>query len=315
MKLAVVIPAYNEEKTVGDVIRGVPRKIAGIDRVEVIVVDDGSTDATYSEASKAGADRIIKHKINKGLSVSFRDLLYAALEDGADVIVNIDADMQHNPADIPRVVKPVLEGRADIVLTYRDIWELPHMSVGKKIGNELATRVVRFLSGLPIKDAQSGFRAYSREAAMQLNILSGYTYVHDTIIQAASKRLVIEQIPCKINERKEGESRLIENVFVYAMRAGSEIIRTYTVYRPLRFFLSLGAIVLLIGFVSGIRVLLHFIDTGTVDVYLPSTILTAILVIVGFQLIILGLIGNAVNANMRVNEESLYNLRKTKFGE
>jgi glycosyltransferase involved in cell wall biosynthesis len=314
MKLVVVIPAYNEEKTIGKVIREIPRKLNGIDKVEVIVVDDGSTDKTISEALKAGADRIVKHKMKMGLAVSFKDGLDAALEDGADVIVNTDADFQYNQKEIPNLVEPIIDGKADVVLSYRDVWKLPHMPLSKKIGNELTTQIVSFLAGFAVKDAQSGFRAYSREAVMRLNTLSGYTYVHDIIIQAVNKRLAIAQVRCEFKGR-EGKSRLIQNIFYYAMRAGSDIIRTYTIYRPLRFFLSVGALFSLLGLLVGMRVFIHFLTTGMVSPYIASAVLTAILLIVGFQLIMLGLIGNAINANMRINEECRYNLKKLRLSK
>lgn len=201
MKLAVVVPAYNEEKTVGKVIHQIPKRIPGIEKVEIIVVDDGSTDWTVSEAMKAGA-KVIRHKMNMGLAISFRDGLDAALEDGADVIVNTDADLQYDQRDIPKLIKPIIKGEADIVLTDRNVWKLPHMPLGKKIGNKLATWIVRILSGFPVKDAQSGFRAFSREAALNLNVLSGYTYVQETIIQAVFKKMKITQVPCKFRARR-----------------------------------------------------------------------------------------------------------------
>jgi glycosyltransferase involved in cell wall biosynthesis len=191
-KLVVMIPAYNEEKTIGSVIREIPRKVDGFDKVEVLVVNDGSTDNTVEEAKKAGADYIVSHKTNLGLANAFKTGLEIALKLGGDVIVNIDADGQYNADEIPELVKPILDGKADIAIGDRQIDRLDHMPKAKKVGNKIATWVTRRLSGLPIRDAQSGFRAFSREAALRMNLLGDYTYVQETIIQAANKKLRIE---------------------------------------------------------------------------------------------------------------------------
>jgi glycosyltransferase involved in cell wall biosynthesis len=314
VKLAVVIPAYNEEKTIGKVVREIPRRIAGIGSVEVIVVDDGSGDRTVPEALKAGADRVIRHKMNIGLATSFRDGLDAALEDGADIIVNTDADFQYNQKEIPKLIKPIMDKKADFVLGYRDVWNLPHMPIGKKIGNTVASALTSFLVGVEIKDAQSGFRAFSREAALHLNILSDYTYVQETIMQLIFKKNRLAQIPCEFRAR-EGKSRLIGNILSYARRAGLTILSTYVYYKPLRTFFLVGLALVLLGLIVGLRVLVHFLSTGMVSPYVPSAILTAILCIVGFQLVMLGLIGNAISANIRINEECLYNVKKLKYSK
>jgi glycosyltransferase involved in cell wall biosynthesis len=309
MKLAVIIPAYNEEKTIGKVIREIPRRITGVKKVEVIVVDDGSTDRTTFEAHKAGADRVLHHLVNKGLAVSFRDGVDNALETGADIIVNTDADFQYNQSEIPKLVKPIVEGNADVVLGYRDVWNLPHMPVSKKIGNTLASKVVSLLVGSEIIDAQSGFRAFSREAALQLNILSDYTYVQETIIQLAFKKMRIAQVPCEFRAR-EGGSRLISNIWSYAKRAGATIILTYVHYKPLKIFLSIGFLLILLGSILGLRVLVHYLSTGLVSPYIPTAILTAILMIVGFQVVMMGLIADSINADRRTMEKILYLMKK-----
>ncbi|MCX6776183.1 MAG: glycosyltransferase family 2 protein [Candidatus Micrarchaeota archaeon] len=311
MKLAIVIPAHNEEKTIGKVIREIPRRIPEIKEVEVIVVDDGSTDRTVSEALKAGADRFVQHKVNKGLAVSFRDGLDAALESGADIIVNTDGDFQYNQGEIPTLIKPIMDGKADLVLTDRNVWNLRHMPVSKKIGNKIATYIVRFLAGFPVKDAQSGFRAYSRETALQLNILSDYTYVQEMIIQAVFKKMKIAQVPCDFRAR-EGESRLISNIWSYAKRAGLTIVLTYVHYKPLKIFLSIGLFLMLLGSVLGLRVLIHYLSTGLVSPYIPTAILTAILLIVGFQVLMMGLVADSINANRRIMEKILYLMKRNK---
>ncbi|NYZ76098.1 glycosyltransferase family 2 protein [Candidatus Micrarchaeota archaeon] len=312
MKLAVVIPAYNEEKTIGKVIREVPRRMAGIEKVEVIVIDDGSIDGTASEALKAGADRVIKHKMNSGLAASFRDGLDAALGDGADVIVNTDADFQYNQKEIPKLIKPILNGESDFVLGYRDVWGLEHMPLSKKIGNTLATALISSLVGFGLKDAQSGFRAFSREAALHLNVLSDYTYVQETIMQLLFNKNKVAQVPCEFRAR-EGRSRLISNIGSYAKRAGATILRTYVQYKPLRTFFLIGLFMILLGLVVGLRVLIHYLTTGMVSPYIPSAVLTAILLILGFQVMVMGLLADSINASRRINEECLYRIKKIKW--
>ena len=308
MKLAVVIPAFNEEATIGDVIRLIPRNV--VEDVKIIVVDDGSTDNTVNEAWKAGADKVVSFKRNMGLAYAFKKGLEAALEMNADIIVNIDADGQYDPREIPQLIKPIVEGKADIVLGSRFKGSIEYMPKRKKWGNILATKIVSFLAGIPISDAQTGFRAFSREAALKLNILSDYTYVQETVIQAAYKGLRIIEVPCTFKKRKAGESRLISSLLSYAKKSGLTILRTYINYKPLRTFLLIGGALSLIGVIIGLRVLIHFLLTGMVSPHIPSAILTAILVIVGFQIIMLGLIADMIGMERKLMEEILYRLKK-----
>lgn len=314
LNLVVMIPAYNEEATIGQVIKEIPRRIEYIERVDVVVIDDGSTDNTSKEAKKAGADYILRHKKNIGLAVAFRDGLDTALKLGAGIIVNTDADFQYNQQEIPKLIKPILEGKADVVLTDRQVLNLDHIPSGKKYGNILATFVTKFVSGFPVKDAQSGFRAFSREAAFKLNLLADYTYVQETIIQAVDKNLKIIQIPCEFRKRAgDGKSRLISSLFNYAKRAGSMIIRSYVWYHPLKVMLIFGSIISLIGAGFGAKVLLHYFKTGSVSPYIPSAILTAIFFIIGFQVIILGLIADSIGAQRKLSEDILYRLKRHEY--
>lgn len=307
MKLVVTIPAYNEEKTIGSVISEIPKSCC--DEVEIVVIDDGSTDSTVIEAKKSGADKIISFKENRGLAAAFRQGLETALDSGADIIVNIDADAQYDGKEIPELIKPIVEDKADIVLGSRFKGTIEYMPVSKRIGNRLATFVTRFLSGIPVSDAQTGFRAFSREAALRLNILSEYTYVQETIIQAANKNLKIFEVPCRFRARS-GKSRLISSMFGYAKKVGVTILRTYLDYRPLKVFLVIGGLVFILGVAIGLRVLVHFYETGGVSPYMPSAILTAVLLILGFQIIVMGLIAAMVGANRKIQEEILYRLKK-----
>ena len=209
MKLIVTIPAYNEENTINKVIREIPSQIDGIDSVEVLVINDGSTVNTAKVAKDAGADHIINQKENQGLAFAFRTGLEDALIRGADIIVNTDADFQYNKQQIPDFIKPVLEGKADIVLGSRFIGYIEHMSPQKRLGNIVATRVTRMASGYPVTDAQTGFRAFSRDAALRMHILSDYTYVQENIMQAVDYNLTMVEIPIEVR-KCEGDSILIQ---------------------------------------------------------------------------------------------------------
>lgn len=309
MKLVITIPAYNEEDTIAGVLRAIPRAIDGIDTIEVILIDDGSTDNTAREALLNGVDEIIPHPTNKGLGVTFRDGIDRALERDADIIVNIDADGQYNPAQIPDLVQPIVDGRADVVLGWRDITKLSFMPLGNRLGNRLATWVTRRLSGLPIKDSQTGFRAFSREAALRMNLFGKYTYVQETIIQACHKDLQVEQVPVEFRERK-GQSRLIGGLWSYAFKSGRTIFSTYRDYYPLKFFSAIGGLFLAVGLGFAIRVLVHFFQAGTVSPYIPSTILASLLIIVGLGIIVLGAFMHMLNSQRRLSEDILYRLKK-----
>lgn len=308
-KLIVMIPAYNEGNSIGKVIKEIPRQIKAVDSVDVLVIDDGSTDNTIEEANKAGAARIFSHKKNLGLGLSFRDGLEEALNMGADIIVNIDADLQYNGLEIPDLIRPIQEGSADIVIGDRQIDTLSHMPRGKLIGNKLATWVTKTITGLPIRDAQTGFRAFSRDAALKMNLTGNYTYVQETLIQAAHKNLVVEQIPIEFRKRSD-KSRLISNIFLYARSAGTTILRGYRDYQPFNVFMIVGFILILAGFLTGFKVLLHYLTTGVVTPYLPSAVLTTVFVIVGLQTVVFGLLADMLRTQRMFQEEILYRLKK-----
>lgn len=307
MKLVVAIPAYNEETSIGKVIEEIPRDIA--DSVEIVVIDDGSTDDTSKVAKEAGADKIITFKYNKGLGPAFKQGLGTALEMGADIIVNIDADGQYDGGEILKLIQPIIDEQADITLGSRFKGHIEEMPLKKRVGNIMATKATNLISGSKISDAQTGFRAFSRDAALRLNILADYTYVQETIIQATYKGLKIVEVPCNFRKR-EGESRLISSLFNYAKNAGLILMRTSRDYRPLRTFVFLGGSTFVLGVIIGIRVLVHYMRTGLVRPYQPSMVLTAVLVFVGFQFVVLGLIADMVGNNRRVQEEILYLLKK-----
>src|SRR3989338_2997522 len=309
MKVFVMIPAYNEEFTIARVIKEI--KQASRD-YRILVVDDGSKDNTFEVAKKAGAHYVIKNKKNLGLAQAFKRGLEECLKLKADIIVNIDADFQYNALEIPRLIQPILDEKADIVLTDRKVLNLSHMPFGKKYGNLISTLVTRFVSGFPVRDAQSGFRAFSRDAALKLNIFSDYTYVQETIIQAVDKKLKILQMPCEFRAR-HGKSRLISNLFSYAKKAGLTIIRSFVRYKPLKALLTISFLPLILGILLGLRFLYFFLigDKGHVQ----SLILAAILLIIGFQIIVLAFIADTIGANRKVNEELLYLQKKKEFSK
>lgn len=309
MILVVMIPAFNEEKTIGNVIREIPRKIEGIDEVKVLVINDGSNDDTVKAAGEAGADVVVSHPRNLGLGVAFRNGLEQSISLGADVIVNIDADGQYDPLQIPDLVTPVLEKRADIVLGWRDIDSLNFMPRGKKLGNKLATWVTRITAGLPVKDAQSGYRAFSRDAALRMNLTGKYTYVQETLMQARYKGLWVEQMRVDFRERV-GQSRLITSLASYAFKAGRTILLTLKDYRPLWLFGTAGGVLTLAGLGFAIRVLVHYVRTEAVSPHIPSAIAASLLIIVGLVVLFFGVLADMFRQQRLLEEEILYRLKK-----
>lgn len=311
MKLVVMIPCYNEEKTIASVIKEIPRDCC--EEVEVLVINDGSTDNTVQEAEKAGADKIISFKKNRGLAPAFRVGLQNALEMGADIIVNTDGDGQYNGEEIYKLIEPILDGRADFVLGSRTKGKIEYMPIQKKIGNRIATFITRQVSGLPISDAQSGFRAFSRDCALRLNVMADYTYVQETLIQASYYGLVIEEVPIEFRKRGSGPSRLISNIWRYAQRAGVTIARGYRDFHPLDTFFGVGSFFILGGFFFGSRVLIGYFQTGTVSGHLPSAVLTVLLILIGVSTMTLGLIADILKTQRKVQDEILYRLKKLEY--
>lgn len=312
MKLIVMIPAYNEEETIGKVIKEIPRKIQRIDSVRVLVINDGSDDRTVEVAREAGADEVLSHRTNSGLGVVFRDGLEHALRMGADIIVNIDADGQYNAREIPKLIRPILEKRAEIVLGWRDISSLSFVPFGKKAGNRVATWVIRKVCSLPVRDSQTGFRAFSQEAALRLNLSGEYTYVHETLIQAKIKHLKVGEVPVQFRERK-GDSRLISSLPSYGKEAAGIIMKTYRDYAPLKIFSYLGGVFVIIGVIFALRVLVHFSKTGAVSGRVPSTVLSSMLIILGFLIFVLGLLADMFKTHRNLQEEILYKLKKMEI--
>ncbi len=308
MKLVIQIPAFNEAGTIGDTIRDLPRAIAGIDEIAVLVLDDGSTDGTSEAARAAGATAVARWPQNRGLAYTFRAGLDRALELGADVVVHTDADNQYQAADIQALVDPILAGRAEIVVGCRDMASIPHFSPTKRALQRLGSRVVRRFSGTDVPDATSGFRAYSREAAIRLNVVSSYTYTLETLIQAGREGLALEFVPVRTNP-KTRESRLMRSQWNYIARSVATILRISILYRPLQAFAIAGLALIVPAMLIGLRFLAAYFS-GTGSGHVQSLILAAILTIVGFQVIVMGVIADLQAANRRLLSDLLARKRR-----
>ncbi len=312
MKLMIQIPCYNEAETLPITLAELPRKVEGFDTVEWLVIDDGSTDNTVQVARENGVDHVVSHTRNQGLARGFMTGLNACLRLGADVIVNTDADNQYNAGDIPALVKPVIQKEADIVVGARPIENIRHFSPLKKWLQKLGSWVVRKVSGTDIPDAPSGFRAFSKEAAMRINVFSEYTYTLETIIQAGQKNMAITSVPVRVN-RDLRPSRLLKSIPSYVHRSIMTIIRIFVVYKPFRFFFTIGSILFFTGSLIGIR-FLYFYFSGVGAGHIQSLILAAILIISGFQTILVAFLADVLAANRKMLEELKYQvniLRRT----
>lgn len=307
MKLIIQIPCYNEEETLGITYNDLPKHIDGIDEIEYLIINDGSTDRTVEVARELGIQHVVSFKQNKGLAKGFMAGLDACLRLGADIIVNTDADNQYCGADIEKLVRPILEGKADIVIGERPIDDTEHFSWKKKQFQHLGSWVVRVASGTSIPDAPSGFRAYSREAALRMNVVNEYTYTLETIIQAGHEKLAMTSVPIRTNGETR-PSRLFSSMWRYMKRSSTVIIRSFLMYKPLRFFSTVGIIMLLLGAVLGVR-FLAFYFTGSGSGHTQSLILAAILLLAGFQTVIVGLLGDVIAANRKILQDVQYRVR------
>lgn len=299
--LVIQIPCYNESQTLPLVLASLPRQVEGVSRVLWLVIDDGSTDSTAEVARRGGVDCVVRHVTNRGLSAAFLTGLREAVRLGADIIVNLDGDNQYVAADIPRVIRPILEGHAEIVVGARPIEAIPHFSAWKKALQRLGSRVVRFLSGTDVVDAPSGFRAFSRRAALSLNVFNPYSYTLETIIQAGRKGIPIVSVPVRVNPPTR-PSRLSRGTVHYVRRSIGTILRTLMVYRPMRFFLTLGTIPFAVGTLIGIRFVVHY-ALGRGQGKVQSLILAAILLILGSLLFGLALLADLIAANRALIEK------------
>jgi glycosyltransferase involved in cell wall biosynthesis len=301
LKLFIQIPCYNEEKTLPATFADLPKAIEGIETIEYLVINDGSSDNTVDTAHKLGITHIVNFRVNRGLAYAFRAGIDACLRLGADIIVNTDADNQYSGADIEKIVKPIIEEKADIVIGERPIDTTKHFSWKKKQFQHLGSWVVRVASKTNIPDAPSGFRAYSREAAMQLNVINEYTYTLETIIQAGQKKMAITSVPITTNPETR-KSRLFKNMWIYMSRSASVIFRSFLMYKPLKTFLFFGLLFLLVGIAIDIRFLILYLS-GDKNYHTPSLILATTFIIIGIQTIIMGFIADIISANRKILED------------
>ena len=311
MKLIVQIPCFNEEKALPVTLREIPRRFRGVDVVETLVIDDGSTDKTVDVAKREGVDHIVKLTNHKGLAESFTAGIDASLHLGADIIVNTDGDNQYRGEDIQKLIDPILAGEADIVIGDRNVKEVRHFSFVKKRLQGLGSWVVRQLSGTQIPDVTSGFRAFSREAALRLNIISRFTYTLETVIQAGKKNIALAHVPIRTNKRLRS-SRLFSNILSYLKKSLATIARIYTLYEPLKIFLYIGGSIFGVGMFISIRFLYYYLTQQGAG-HIQSLILSAVLMIVGFQVVMIGLLADVISANRRFLEDILYRVKKMEL--
>jgi len=310
-KLVIQVPCLNEAATLPGTLADLPREVDGFDVVEIIVVDDGSTDDTASVAESLGVAEVTRFAQNRGLAAAFRAGLETALRRGADVIVNTDADNQYQGADIPKLLEPILAGRAEIVVGDRGVGELKAFSPIKRSLQKLGSWVIGRASGLPTPDATSGFRAFTREAALKTLVLSDYSYTLETLIHAGVTRQAVEFVPIRVNPQTR-PSRLMTSMSQYIAKSGVAIVRAYTSYQPIRFFTVTGVALVALGLIPGIRFLVFYLSGDRVG-HVQSLILAAILTIVGFQVILFGLVADAINRSRRMLEEVVYRVRKIEM--
>lgn len=308
MKCIIQIPCYNEAKTLPETVAALPRTLSGVDTVEFLVVDDGSSDGTTDVAQTAGVHHVVRHPRNLGLARAFMTGLDSSLRLGADIIVNTDADNQYVAADIARLVAPLVAGEAELVIGDRGVGQIEHFSPLKRGLQQLGSWVISRAAGMPVPDATSGFRALTRDAALHTLVLSSYSYTLETLIQAGAQRRAIRYVPVRTNLPTR-PSRLMNNLPHYLANSTTTIVRAYTFYRPLRVFTTIGVIALMAGVAIGLRFLLAYVS-GAGGGHVQSLILSAVLLIAGFQTLLIGLVADLIGANRKVMEEVLYRLRR-----
>jgi len=310
-KLIIQIPCLNEAATLPATLADLPRVVAGVDVVEVLIIDDGSRDGTAEVAERCGADHVVRLRRNKGLAAAFTAGIDASLKAGADFIINTDADNQYGAHEIPRLLAPLLSGEADIVIGDRNIAELQHMSWRNRQLQQLGSWVVRQVSNTSVPDTTSGFRAYTREAALRMTIVSEFSYTLESIIQAGKKRMAIAHVPVETNPRTR-KSRLFDSVFSYIKRSAATIVRIYAMYEPLKVFSYIGGMVFSVGLAGFIRFLYYFFE-GKASQHLASLIASTMVTIVGFQILLIGLLADMISGNRKLLEDLLYRVRQIEL--
>ena len=311
MKLIIQIPCYNEAETLEIALNDLPKQIDGIDEIEYLIINDGSKDNTVEVAKNWGVHHVVSFAQNKGLAKGFMAGLDACLKNGADIIVNTDADNQYCADDIPKLIQPILEHKADIVIGERPIDETEHFSWIKKKLQHFGSWVVRKASHTDIPDAPSGFRAFSREAAMHINVINDYTYTLETIVQAGRNKMAITSVPVRTNPELR-ESRLFHSIWGYVKKSILTILRALMMYKPLYCFTLVAAVPSLIGVLIGIRFLIYYF-TGQGNGHTQSLMLACTLLIIGFMTFVIGMLADVISANRKILEDTQYHVRKMEY--
>ena len=310
-KLIIQIPCLNESATLPETLRDLPKNIPGIDVIEILVIDDGSTDDTASVAREHGVHHVIRFKRNRGLAAAFAAGLDACLKHGADFIVNTDADNQYRGADVAKLLEPLVGGHADVTIGDRNISSLKHLPIIRRILQRLGSWVVRQVSSTNVPDSTSGFRAYTREAALSMTFVSEFSYTLESIIQTGKKRLAIAHVLIDTNP-KTRESRLFKSVASYVKKSAATIIRVYAMYEPLKIFTYIGIVFFGAGFAISLRFLYFYLNNAGQG-HLQSLILSAVLMIVGFQVLLIGLVADVISGNRKLIEDLVYRVRKMEL--
>lgn len=311
MKLIIQIPCYNEENTIEAVISDLPKTIQNIEVIETLIIDDGSTDKTVEKARQIGVDHIISFKTHKGLARAFAAGIEHCLKNGADLIVNTDGDNQYSGDDIPKLIQPILEGEADVVVGARRIDDIPHFSYFKKKMQKLGSRIIRRLSKTHVSDATSGFRAFSRDAALRINPLTEYSYTIESLVQLGNEKLKVISVPIEVNPKLR-ESRLIRNTPSFIARQSLTLFRMYAVYKGYKLFVICGLLVALPGLLGFLR-FLYFYLSGGGGGHVQSLIFSAVLVTCGFFIVIFGVIADLISSNRKMIEMMIYKIRKLEM--
>ena len=312
MKLIIQIPCLNEEGTLPGTVADIPREYDGIDEVEILIINDGSTDRTVEVAREAGVDHIVEFPRNRGLGYAFRAGFDACLKAGADIIVNTDGDNQYAGWDIAKLVKPIVDGQAEIVIGDRRTDEIEHFSYTKQALQKMGSRMISRLGNLNIPDVASGFRAYTREAAIQLSTFTDFDHTAEHVVEAGQKRFAVVSVPIETNPKLR-ESRLFNNVSTFVVRSGLISLRTYTQYKALKIFTLFGGLSFLVGVGLGVRFLYYYLFTAEGHLHVQSVILAAILLLAGFQMFLTGIVADLIATNRSLLDDSLKRIKSIEL--